>query len=207
MYKAYEVRYVRSLQRWLAFWACCSGVLVGLGLASFFLQKDEPVFKGLEGFSRNKEVSVAALTQAKVDAQVRLMIAKANPRLRYTEVARIAELEKKWAAHYKVPLHLGLAITMQESTFQPNAKSPTGPVGLKQIATSYWAAECSTTAKGLQDPAKNIECGYYILAKLYKQEGSWDKVLKRYYGGTAEENEKYRLTVRKKAAKMADITT
>lgn len=207
MYKVYDERYVKSLQRWLAFWACLSGILGGLGLASFLLVEDEPVFKGLAGFSDVHKPTVESLTEAKVDAQVRLMIARVNPSLRYTEVARIAKLEKKYARQYKVPLELGLAITLQESSFKPNAKSPTGPIGLKQIASSYWAAECNTTAKGLQDPAKNIECGYYILAKLYKQEGSWDKVLKRYYGGTAEENERYRLTVRKKAAKMAAITT
>lgn len=205
MYKTFEVKYVVSLKRKLA--VCYAIIGFFLGLAGFAATQDWST-KGLDGFKNRKEISIDTLTQAKVDAQVRLMIARTNPALPYSEVAKIARLEKKYALQYQVPLELGLAVTMQESSFRPSAKSPTGPVGLKQIATSYWAAECNTTPKGLQAVEKNIECGYYILRKLnVVAKGDWNKTLRLYYGGSPEENEEYLLTVLKKASKMADITT
>lgn len=212
MYKPYDVQYVKRLER-------------AVGLLGFLLATLVPVTaylltSKLVGASTDipapaieeeqklpTEVRIKQLTQAKIDSQIRSFIKKMNPKLSYTEVDKIARLEQKYSRQYGVPLEIGLAITMQESGFRPNATSPTGPVGLKQIASTYWAVECGTTKQGLYSVEQNIKCGYHILAKHYRQTQDWKAVLKRYYGGTAEENQKYMLTVLKKSRKMLDITT
>lgn len=213
MYKPYDVQYVKRLER-------------AVGLLGFLLATLLPVTaylltSKLVGASTGisspasdtvevklpTEVRIKQLTEAKVDAQIRNFIYKMNPKLSYTQVDKIARLEQKYSRQYGVPLEIGLAITMQESGFRPHVTSPTGPVGLKQIASTYWVAECGTTKQGLYDVETNIRCGYHILAKHYKQTQDWKVVLKRYYGGSAEENQAYALQVLKKSRKMLDITT
>lgn len=72
-----------------------------------------------------------------------------------------------------------LSVMSVESNFNAKAQSPTGPIGLLQVAYSYHKEK--TTRAGLYDPKNNIDVGTRILAE-YK--GSNDaRTLIRYYGG------------------------
>ena len=212
MYKPYNVQYVKRLERAVGLLGFLLATLVPI-TAYLLTSKLVGASTGISSPAVEEEqklpteVRIKQLTQAKVDSQIRSFIKKMNPKLSYTEVDKIARLEQKYSRQYGVPLEIGLAITTQESGFRPHVTSPTGPRGLKQLAPSYWAAECGTTKQGLYDMETNIRCGYHILAKHYKQTQDWKTVLKRYYGGTAEQNQAYALTVLKKSRKILDITT
>lgn len=212
----YSVSYVKRLEKWACFSLFSIGVLLPLGVASLLfdtsplhsfkpnvLEDSTPHQEGADMRER-----IQALDEARVEAQIRTFIYKNNKSLSYTKVDKIARLEAKYASQYNVPLEIGLAITLTESTFNPNAKSPTGPAGLKQIAFSYWDKECSLSSrKQLMEVDRNIECGYRIISKLHTQTGSWEKALKRYYGGSSEENMKYMLTVMRRADRIRSIVT
>ena len=84
-----------------------------------------------------------------------------------------------------------LSVMSVESNFIASAKSPTGPIGLLQVA--YTWHKNKTSRAGLFDPKNNIDVGTRILAE-YK--GATDtKTLSKYYGGSAEKSNKYALKV------------
>lgn len=88
---------------------------------------------------------------------------------------------------HKINPVLILSVMSVESNFNANAKSPTGPIGLLQVAHS-WHKEKSSR-EGLFDPKNNIDVGAQILAE-YK--GTTDiKTLAKYYGGTVEKSNAY----------------
>jgi hypothetical protein len=88
---------------------------------------------------------------------------------------------------HKVNPVLILSVMSVESNFNAKAESPTGPIGLLQIAYS-WHKE-KTTRVGLFDPKNNINVGTRILAEY---RGSSDtKTLHRYYGGDSETSSAY----------------
>lgn len=212
----YSVVYVKRLEKWACFSLFTLGVLLPLSLYAYlagkgpFLGVKHNVLERWEAPEDRGalESRIQALDKARVEAQIRTFIYKNNKSLSYVKVDRIAALEVKYANAYNVPLEIGLAITLTESTFNPKAKSPTGPLGLKQIAFTYWDKECSLSSRTqLLDVDRNIECGYRIISKLHKSTGSWEKALKRYYGGSAEENMKYMLTVMRRADKIRSIVT
>lgn len=212
MHKPYDVQYVKRLERAVGLLGFLLATLVPVTaylLTSKLVGASTGISSPVGGEAQEipPRIRIKQLTQAKVDSQIRGFIKKMNPSLSYTQADKIRRLEQKYSQKYGVPLEIGLAITLQESGFRPNATSPTGPVGIKQIASSYWARECGTDKQGLYGLDKNIECGYHILAKHYKQTQDWKTVLRHYYGGTAEENQAYALTVLKKSRKMLDITT
>lgn len=80
-----------------------------------------------------------------------------------------------------------LSVMYVESNFDSKAQSPTGPIGLLQIAYTYHKEK--TSRIGLFDPQNNINVGAQILAE-YK--GLTDTAtLSRYYGGTAKKSTEY----------------
>lgn len=141
------------------------------------------------------------------ESQIRSLAMKVNPSLTWTQADTIAKAEVKWSKHYKVPLHIGLATTWQESHFKPMATSPTGPKGPKQIALKWNGEFCGLDSSNVYDIDKNIECGYKVVAQHYKNTHSWKKSLELYYGGTAKENEEYMLTVMGRVAKIQTMIT
>jgi len=80
------------------------------------------------------------------------------------------------ATQYKIDPNLVAAVMMVESGGYQNAISSSGAIGLMQIMPFH---SCSTF-----DPAKNIECGVYLLA-YYQQraEGDWRDGLAAYNAG------------------------
>lgn len=209
MYKPYNVMYVKRLERAVGLLVFLLATLLPV-LVYLLTTKLVEAPTGIFGVNPKLpvEVRIKELTQAKIDSQIRGFVKHTNPKLSYRQVMLISELEQKYARLYDVPLEIGLAITLTESGFRPEAVSPTLPTGLKQIAFSYWKTDCKLKSREqLKDIDTNIECGYKILAKHYRRTGDWKTVLRMYYGGTAKENQKYLLTVWKRAVKMRDITT
>jgi soluble lytic murein transglycosylase-like protein len=84
------------------------------------------------------------------------------------------------ADQYNVPPLLLAAVIRQESSYNSNARSPTGAVGLTQIIPSYWQQTC---AGNLYDETSNIQCGAYILNHYYQSADSWFKATAYYNVG------------------------
>lgn len=72
------------------------------------------------------------------------------------------------------------AVIRQESSYNSNARSPTGAVGLTQIIPSYWQQTC---VGNLYDETTNIQCGAYILNHYYQSADSWFKATAYYNVG------------------------
>lgn len=114
----------------------------------------------------------------------------------------IARLEVKYSRQYKVPLHIGLAITAKESGFQPGLTSYNGSsFGLKQINCSAWCKKFGTNRQELlHNLDRNIEFGYRVLSVNMRSAGSLQKALAWYYGSSdAAANDVYAAAVLSKA--------
>lgn len=91
------------------------------------------------------------------------------------------EYLKMLAEKYGVPIEMILAVMMQESGGNPNAKSPVGAMGLMQLMPD--------TARGLgvanpADPKQNLEGGVKYLGQMLKQfGGDKTKALAAYNAG------------------------
>lgn len=84
------------------------------------------------------------------------------------------------AAKYAVDPMLILSVIFIESKFNYKAISPTGPIGLMQIASSYHRDK-ATTAE-LFDPKKNIQVGTQILKEYGDMSSSAIETLLRFNG-------------------------
>lgn len=72
-----------------------------------------------------------------------------------------------------------LAVMSHESGFNYKAISPTGPIGLLQIASS-WHKDKVATASELFDPKKNIYVGAQIISEYGKKSNTEAEMLVRY---------------------------
>lgn len=93
---------------------------------------------------------------------------------------RLSPIIIQSADQYNVPPLLLAAVIRQESSYNTNALSPTGAVGLTQIIPSYWQQTC---AGNLYDESTNIQCGAYILNHYYQSADSWFKATAYYNVG------------------------
>lgn len=93
---------------------------------------------------------------------------------------RLSPIIIQSADQYNVPPLLLAAVIRQESSYNTNARSPTGAVGLTQIIPSYWQQTC---AGNLYDESTNIQCGAYILNHYYQSADSWFKATAYYNVG------------------------
>jgi hypothetical protein len=88
------------------------------------------------------------------------------------------------AAKYSVDPVLMLSVMYTESKFNYKATSPTGPIGLFQIAASMHKDK--TTATALFDPHNNIDVGAQILSEYRNLSKSTVETLLRYNGTLGE---------------------
>ena len=93
-----------------------------------------------------------------------------------------SDLVKKNSFQYGVPEFIINAVTGIESGGGPNAKSPTGVVGLMQVTKD------TTKAMGFDpndrnNPETSIGAGTKYLGKLFSQYGNWQDALVAYNGG------------------------
>lgn len=96
----------------------------------------------------------------------------------------VAKKYAKWifeaAARHTVDPILVLSVMSIESKFNYRAISPTGPIGLLQVAYS-WHKE-KTTQAGLFDPKNNIDVGTQIIKEYAEKSSTEVETLLRYNG-------------------------
>lgn len=85
-----------------------------------------------------------------------------------------------------LPPTLVLALIQVESSFDTNAISSAGAVGLMQIMP-FWIDELGVPADDLKDPWRNLRYGCTILAHyLAVERGDFTRALARYNGSLGE---------------------
>ncbi|MCF7672367.1 lytic transglycosylase domain-containing protein [Bacillus subtilis] len=78
----------------------------------------------------------------------------------------------RYASSYGVPLSLAHAVVRHESNYQPNVRGRAGEIGLMQIKLGTARGLGYTgSAKGLYDPATNVQYGMKYLAQAHKLGG------------------------------------
>ena len=215
-YKTYSVKYVKALERATGLFILLTGMIVPV-LSYQLMGKPVGAPAGIEEpaiaagaadplAERAKiEARIEALLQAKRVSEARAFVKKVNPSLSWTTVEKIVRKEQLAATKHGVPLQIGLAVSWKESDFRPTARSPTGPVGLKQVAFTHWNQTCKVSSREeLMRLDKNIDCGYRALAQYKKRYGTWELALYHYHGHPTDLalNRKYSLTVMARARKI-----
>lgn len=210
-YKTYSTKYVQALERATGVLLLLVGILIpvlGYQLTSELVGGSTGIPKVLvdrEKEQAKKKARIEELLQDKRTSEARAFVKKINPALSWTTVEKIVRKEQAAAIKHGVPLQIGLAVSWQESTFKPAAKSPTGPIGLKQVAYSHWNETCRVSSREeLMRLDKNIDCGYRALAQYKKRYGTWEMALYHYHGHPTDFNlnRKYSLTVLARARKI-----
>lgn len=89
---------------------------------------------------------------------------------------------------FSVPKEIICAVIYAESSFDKDARSSAGALGLMQIMPSTFkdiqkALKTDYTEDDLLDPAVNIRAGTYYLSYLYGQLGNWETVHAAYNAG------------------------
>jgi len=210
-YKTYSVKYVKALERATGLFILLTGMIVPV-LSYQLVGKPVGAPTGIEEPASDPlaerakiEARIEALLQAKRGSEARAFVKKVNPSLSWTTVEKIVRKGEVASKEHNVPFSIGLAVAWQESHFNPNAVSPTGPRGIYQVAYTYWKDACSLSSREqLMRLDKNIDCGYRALAQYKKRYGTWELALYHYHGHPTDLalNRKYSLTVLAKARKI-----
>lgn len=197
----YKTSYVKLLQTLVAALSC----IVLIQAVCLAIQSNKTSYtRSLSPSEANKEV--AELKEYMQDVRSRLWVKQQNPSLPYNQIIQHIAIEKAKAERYNVPLSLGLAISKEESHFKTQAVSPTGPIGVKQIAFTYWNEHCNLTYREqLYDHYTNVDCGYSIIHSLKQRAKAWEEALKLYYGGTPSENLAYSKKVMNTKKRLDDF--
>jgi soluble lytic murein transglycosylase-like protein len=83
-----------------------------------------------------------------------------------------SEIISRYASSYGVPLSLAHAVVRHESNYQPNVVGRAGEIGLMQIKLGTARGLGYTgSAKGLYDPATNVQYGMKYLSQAQKLGG------------------------------------
>lgn len=96
----------------------------------------------------------------------------------------IPQKGRKYAEHfqraeyvYTLPHHLLARMALQESAYNPNARSPAGAIGLMQIVPEWHPGVDPT------DPVASIDYAGQFMRKLYNRFRDWRKALAAYNAG------------------------
>lgn len=200
-YKLFSVAYVRNIEAT----AIIGWFLFLVMMVAFLLCRQEM----REAIAKYQTVSEQQQKQKeeeyKMVSSVRGVIHENNPSLSYEQVDEMAGYELKYSKINHIDPAIGLAISMQESNFNPNAVSYTGCcLGQKQINFSAHKKEYGIkTRKELLDPEYNIQLGYRLMADNVDRYGTMGKALQHYYGSTdSRENILYMKSVMSKAKQI-----
>ncbi|AAX74768.1 MULTISPECIES: lytic transglycosylase domain-containing protein [Brucella] len=120
-----------------------------------------------------KEASVVTgrADPVKKSAALRLQ-PKDKPADKSVKDGNYSSIINRYAATYGVPSQLAHAVVRHESNFKPNVRGKAGEIGLMQIKLSTARSLGYTgSAKGLYEPATNIQFGMKYLAMAQKLGG------------------------------------
>ncbi len=96
-------------------------------------------------------------------------------------------------ADYEIPVELALAVIETESSYQADAVSPVGAVGLMQVIPEYHEDRMNRlNCTDLFDPYQNVTVGMDFLSELIeKYDGNLHKTLTAYNYGQKGANDKF----------------
>lgn len=117
--------------------------------------------------------------------------------LKKTHPIKYSEAVEKYSAEYAVPKEIVYAVIRTESSFESDAVSSKGAIGLMQITpetfewlkTKIGTDDASLSSDMLYNPEMNIKYGTYFLSLLYTEYGVWDTVYAAYNAGRSKANE------------------
>ena len=106
----------------------------------------------------------------------------------FSGVCLAESFAEKYSEKYAVPKEIVYAVINCESSYEADAKSSSGAVGLMQVMPSTFEEICRDlgeeyNASSLYDPEVNIKSGVYYLSKLYRRYGVWETVFAAYNAG------------------------
>lgn len=96
-------------------------------------------------------------------------------------------------ADYEIPVELALAVIETESSYQADAVSPVGAVGMMQVIPEYHEDRMNRlNCTDLFDPYQNVTVGMDFLSELIdKYDGNFHKALTAYNHGQKGANDKF----------------
>ena len=106
----------------------------------------------------------------------------------YPRPERYAGIVSKYSAEYGVPEYVIYAVILSESSFDADAKSGAGAIGLMQLMPAtfdwllMWTGE-DLAPEMISDPETNVKYGTYLLRYLYLKYENWDTVYAAYNAG------------------------
>ncbi|MBQ3791927.1 MAG: lytic transglycosylase domain-containing protein [Clostridia bacterium] len=105
-----------------------------------------------------------------------------------TEKMTLKEIVEKYSTTYGVPEYIIYSVIRTESSFNENAVSSSGAIGLMQLKPSTFEWLVSRTKEELNpetiySPHINVKYGTYYLSYLYTKFGKWDLAIAAYNAG------------------------
>ena len=105
-----------------------------------------------------------------------------------THPIKYSEYVKEYSEMFGVPEDVIYSVIKCESSFEADAKSGDGAIGLMQIMPATFEDLCRRTGEEynesfLYDPRVNIKYGTYYLSYLYSRYGVWETVFAAYNAG------------------------
>ena len=105
-----------------------------------------------------------------------------------THPMKYSEHVEKYSDIYGVPEEIIYSVIKCESSFESDAKSKDGAIGLMQIMPTTFEDLCRRMGEQyneslLYDPAVNIKYGTFYLSYLYSKYGVWETVFAAYNAG------------------------
>lgn len=97
-------------------------------------------------------------------------------------MANYRDLLEQAGARHGVPEGLMTALGAKESSYNPNAVSSAGAVGLTQVMPGTWR-DMGYTDEQMQSPEYQADAGARYLAQMYQQFGNWRDALQAYHDG------------------------
>ncbi|WP_237656651.1 lytic transglycosylase domain-containing protein [Cronobacter turicensis] len=97
-------------------------------------------------------------------------------------MANYRDLLEQAGARHGVPEGLMTALGGKESSYNPEAVSSAGAVGLTQVMPGTWR-DMGYTDEQMQSPEYQTDAGARYLAKMYQQFGNWRDALQAYHDG------------------------
>jgi len=136
-------------------------------------------------------LSLAVLLIAAAGAFVWLQAEKPAPYARMIYPLRYEQIVRAHARNYDLDPALLAAVIYQESRFRPDARSPSGAIGLMQLLPDTAKGIAVRTGgaqfrvQDLYDPEINVRYGSWYLRHLLRKYGEVEKALAAYHGGQA----------------------